>query len=133
MVKIAIYVDTSGSMNERIYGEMDEDFSGETSSILRKVARSMGLKGRVKKNLVAKAMWENLVPTFKDRQTKVSTINSRGRSRILAPLEFRSEEDLLKIQFPKPGGGTYLWRFLVEEAQQLSKDSVDWLFLLISD
>lgn len=133
MVKIAIYVDTSGSMNERIYGEMDEDFSGDSSSVLRKMARSLGLKGRVKKNLVAKAMWENLVPTFKDRQTKVSTINSRGRSRVLAPLEFRSENDLMKIQFPKSGGGTYLWKFLVEEAEVLSNDSVDWLFFLISD
>ena len=74
MVKIAIYVDTSGSMNERIYGEMDESFSGDSASVLRKVMRSMGVKGRVKKHLVAKAMWENLVPTFKDRQTKVSTI-----------------------------------------------------------
>jgi len=133
MVKIAIYVDTSGSMNERIYGEMDEGFSGDSSSFLRNIARGLGLKGRVKKHLVAKAMWENLVPTFKDRQTKVSTINSRGRSQVLAPLEFRSEEDLLRIGFPKPGGGTYLWKFLVDEAEELGKDSVDWLFFLISD
>ena len=133
MVKIAIYVDTSGSMNERIQGEMSEDFSGETNSIFSKIRRGIGLKGKVKKQLVAKAMWENLVPTFKDRQTKVSTINSRGRSRVLAPLDFRSHEDLLKIQFPKANGGTYLWKFLVEEAEELGKDSVDWLFFLISD
>ena len=118
MVKIAIYVDTSGSMNERIQGEMSEDFSGETNSIFSKIRRGIGLKGKVKKQLVAKAMWENLVPTFKDRQTKVSTINSRGRSRVLAPLDFRSHEDLLKIQFPKANGGTYLWKFLVEEAEE---------------
>lgn len=133
MVKIAIYVDTSGSMNERIQGEMSEDFSGEANSIFSKIRRGIGLKGKVKKQLVAKAMWENLVPTFKDRQTKVSTINSRGRSRVLAPLDFRSHEDLLKIQFPKANGGTYLWKFLVEEAEELGKDSVDWLFFLISD
>ena len=47
MVKIAIYVDTSGSMNERIYGEMDESFSGDSASVLRKVMRSMGVIGRV--------------------------------------------------------------------------------------
>ena len=56
MVKIAIYVDTSGSMNERIHGELDDDFSGESSSILRKISRSVGLGGRVKKHLVANAM-----------------------------------------------------------------------------
>ena len=133
MVKIAIYVDTSGSMNERIHGELDEDFSGESLSVLGKIFRGLGMKGRVKKHLVAQAMWQNLVPTFKDRQTKISTINSRGRSRILAPLEFRTEEELLKVKFPKPNGGTYLWKFLVEEAEELAKDSVDWLFFLISD
>ena len=133
MVKIAIYVDTSGSMNERIQGELDENFSGESSSVLRKIFRGLGLKGRVKKHVVAQAMWQNLVQTFQDRQTKISTINSRGRSRVLAPLEFRSEEDLLKIRFPKPNGGTYLWKFLVEEAEELAQDSVDWLFFLISD
>tara|TARA_B100000459_G_C8597802_1_gene210579 strand:+ start:4413 stop:6134 length:1722 start_codon:yes stop_codon:yes gene_type:complete len=133
MVKIAIYVDTSGSMNERIHGELDEDFSGESRSVFGRIFRGLGMKGRVKKHLVAKAMWQNLVPTFKDRQTKISTINSRGRSRILAPLEFRTEEELLNVKFPKPNGGTYLWKFLVEEAEELAEDSVDWLFFLISD
>ena len=133
MVKIAIYVDTSGSMNERIHGELDEGFSGESRSILGKIFRGIGMKGRVRKHLVARAMWQNLVPTFKDRQTKISTINSRGRSQVLAPLGFRTEEDLLRVKFPNSNGGTYLWKFLVEEAEELAKDSVDWLFFLISD
>ena len=133
MVKIAIYVDTSGSMNERIHGEMDDNFANVRPSMFRKFMRSIGMSGRVKKSTVAQAMWENLVPTFKDRQTKISTINSRGRSKVLAPLDFRSHEELMAVQFPKPYGGTYLWEFLVHEAKELSKDSVDWLFFLISD
>ena len=133
MVKIAIYVDTSGSMNERIKGEMDDNFANVRPSMFRSFMRAVGMSGKVKKSRVAQAMWENLVPTFKDRQTKISTINSRGRSKILAPLDFRSHDELMNIQFPNPYGGTYLWEFLVQEAKELSKDSVDWLFFLISD
>lgn len=133
MVKIAIYVDTSGSMNERIKGEMDPNYSGVRRSMFRSVMSSMGLKGKVRKSAIAHAMWGNLVPTFTDRQTKISTINSRNRSKVLAPLDLRTHEQLMKIKFPRPYGGTYLWEFLVEEAVELSKDSVDWLFFLISD
>ena len=133
LVKIAIYVDTSGSMNERIQGEMDPNSSGARTSMFRSFMRALGVKGKVKKSVIARAMWENLVPTFKDRQTKISTINSRGRSKVLAPLNFRTHEELMNVKFPKPYGGTYLWEFLVEEAVELSKDSVDWLFFLISD
>jgi hypothetical protein len=132
-VKIAIYVDTSGSMNERIKGEMDPNYSGVRRSMFRSVMSSMGLKGKVRKSAIAHAMWGNLVPTFTDRQTKISTINSRNRSKVLAPLDLRTHEQLMKIKFPRPYGGTYLWEFLVEEAVELSKDSVDWLFFLISD
>ena len=74
MVKIAIYVDTSGSMNERINGEMDDNFANVRPSMFRSFMRAVGLGGKVKKSRVAQAMWENLVPTFKDHQTKVSTI-----------------------------------------------------------
>lgn len=133
LVKIAIYVDTSGSMNERIKGEMDPNYSGVRRSMFRSVMSSMGLKGKVRKSAIAHAMWGNLVPTFTDRQTKISTINSRNRSKVLAPLDLRTHEQLMKIKFPRPYGGTYLWEFLVEEAVELSKDSVDWLFFLISD
>ena len=117
MVKIAIYVDTSGSMNERINGEMYDNFANVRPSIFRSFMRSIGMSGKVKKSRVAQAMWENLVPTFKDRQTKISTINSRGRSKVLAPLDFRSHDELMNIQFPNPYGGTYLWEFLVHEAK----------------
>ena len=133
LVKIAIYVDTSGSMNERIKGEMDPNYSGIRRSMYRSLMSSIGLKGKVRKSAIAHAMWGNLVPTFTDRQTKISTINSRNRSKVLAPLDLRTHEELMKIQFPRPYGGTYLWEFLVEEAVELSKDSVDWLFFLISD
>ena len=74
LVKIAIYVDTSGSMNERFQGEMDPNSSGARTSMFRSFMRALGVKGKVKKSVIARAMWENLVPTFKDRQTKISTM-----------------------------------------------------------
>ena len=52
MVKIAIYVDTSGSMNERIKGEMDPNYSGVRPSMFRSIMSSIGLKGKVKKSAI---------------------------------------------------------------------------------
>ena len=35
--------------------------------------------------------------------------------------------------FPRIGGGTYLWEFLVEEGQNLIQLTEKWMFVLISD
>ena len=138
MVKVAIYVDTSGSMNGQISSEVGEMFGQSGAEIYRPsgirgfMQRFRG-KPTIRKSVLAQQMWNHLVPQFTDRQTKIATINSRGKSVELGTLDFRHEDELLGITFPRPGGGTYLWEFLVDEAKVLSKDSTDWLFFLISD
>ena len=138
LVKVAIYVDTSGSMNGKISSEVGNSFEGDSPGIEPRT----GIRGfmqrfrgapSVRKSELAQKMWNHLVPQFTDLQTKIATINSRGKSVELGTLDFRHENELLEITFPRPGGGTYLWEFLVDEAKVLSQDSTDWLFFLISD
>lgn len=125
-------------MNGKISSKVGTAFSENSldmehqTGIGRFMQRFRG-KSSVRKSELAQKMWNHLVPQFTDLQTKISTINSRGQSKELGALDFRHEDELLAITFPRPGGGTYLWEFLVDEATILSKDSTDWLFFLISD
>ena len=107
MVRAAIYIDTSGSMFKKIDG---------TPRI----------------NL-ARNMWNDIKNRFDGQYSKISTINGVGNSTVLGQLRKRNLEALDRIEIPKPSGGTYLWGFLIEEAEKLIKSHDDWIFVLISD
>jgi len=107
MVRAAIYFDTSGSMWQKIDGVSRIDLSRQ--------------------------VWDDVLERFDGQYAKISTINSKGSSQVLGTLRKRNAESLRQIKIPEPGGGTYLWEFLVNEAEQLIQTSSDWIFLIITD
>ncbi len=107
MVRVAVYFDTSGSMSRKVDGEARID--------------------------LARQIWKDVLHRFNGYFSKISTINSRGKSKVLGKMRKRNTEALERIEIPNPGGGTYLWGFLVEEAEKLVKKDNEWIFLLISD
>ena len=107
MVRVAIYFDTSGSMSQKVDGVPRID--------------------------LARRIWKDVLPRFDGYYSKISTINSMGKSEVLGKMRIRSTSALERIEIPKPNGGTYLWGFLVEEAEKLVQKDSEWIFLLVSD
>lgn len=107
MVRAAIYFDTSGSMWQKIDGVSRID--------------------------LARQVWEDVRDRFDGQYSKISTINGKGDSVVLAPLRKRNIDTLRHVDIPDPGGGTYLWGFLIEEAKQLIQTSSEWVFFIITD
>ena len=107
MVRVAIYFDTSGSMSQKVDGVPRID--------------------------LARRIWKDVLPRFDGYYSKISTINSMGKSEVLGKMRIRSISALERIEIPNPKGGTYLWGFLVEEAEKLVQKDSEWIFLLVSD
>ena len=107
MVQISIYFDTSSSMSSSIEDETRWE--------------------------VAEKVWQRVQHRFANIPTKITTICSRRKSKVLGQLRSRTEEELAEIHIPEPHGMTFLWKFLVMEAKHLVKESDDWIFFLISD
>lgn len=107
MVRVAIYFDTSGSMNRKVDGVPRID--------------------------LARQIWKDVLHRFDGYYSKISTINSMGKSEVLGAMRIRNIPALERIEIPKPKGGTYLWGFLVEEAEKLVQKDSEWIFLLVSD
>ena len=107
MVRAAIYFDTSGSMWQKIDGVSRID--------------------------LARQVWEDVRDRFDGQYSKISTINGKGDSVVLAPLRKRNIDTLRHVEIPDPGGGTYLWEFLIEEAKQLIQTSSEWVFFIVTD
>lgn len=107
MVRAAIYFDTSGSMWQKIDGISRID--------------------------LARQIWLDVLDRFDGQYSKISTISGRGQSLVLGPLRKRTSDTLKHVEIPNPSGGTYLWEFLVEEAEQLIRTSDEWIFFIITD
>lgn len=107
MVKVSIYFDTSSSMSLPIENDSRRD--------------------------IAEMVWQKVCHRFVDVPTKITTICSRRKSETLGALKTRSHQELANIHVPYPDGMTYLWKFLVGEAQQFVTEDSDWIFFLVSD
>ncbi|MEK9730715.1 MAG: hypothetical protein VW230_03030 [Candidatus Poseidoniales archaeon] len=107
MVKISIYFDTSSSMSLPIENDSRRD--------------------------IAEMVWQRVCHRFTDVPTKITTICSRRKSETLGALKTRTHHELANIHVPYPDGMTYLWKFLVDEAQQFVNEDSDWIFFLVSD
>jgi len=111
MVKIAVYIDESGSMR----------------SSLRVSGRSMT------KVQIASVIWNDaIVPVISGYSSRVRSIDSRGASRELLQLDAHGSSELQSLVFRDTGAHTYLWEFLVDEATNFNQVD-DWVVVLISD
>ncbi len=111
MVKIAVYIDETGSMKE-----------------------SMMVSGRqMSKVQIAKEIWNQaIVPVISDHNSRVRSIDSKNASRELLPLGYHPSSSLDSLAFRDSGRSTYMWEFLVNEASNFGQDD-DWVVVLISD
>ncbi len=129
MTHVAVYVDTSGSMAAKM--EILNERDHKSSFIDRMLAGSG--KVRRKRWDIAMDLWKSITNHIYTMPTTVRTIQSRGESVTVREIGMYSDSELQSIVFPRIGGGTYLWEFLVEEGQKLIQVTEKWMFVLISD
>ena len=111
MVKIAVYIDETGSMKEHMM------ISGRAMSKIQ----------------IAGEIWKQaIVPVISDRNSRVRSIDDMGASRELLPLGLHSSSVLDSLAFLDSGRRTYMWEFLVDEASNFDLAD-DWVVVLISD
>lgn len=129
MTHVAVYVDTSGSMNSkmRVLNERDE-----SRSITDRLLAGVGNIRRERWD-IAMSLWDSITGHISSMPLTVRTIHSRGQSKTLRQIDRYTAFELQRTVFPPRNGGTYLWEFLVEEGRKLIKKTDKWMFLLISD
>ena len=111
MVKIAVYIDETGSMSS-----------------------NMMISGRMMSKVqIAGEIWKQaIVPVISGRNSRVRSIDDKGASRELLPLGLHSSSSLDSLAFRDSGRATYMWEFLVDEASNFDLAD-DWVVVLISD
>lgn len=126
---VAVYVDTSGSMNSkmRVLNER-----GEARTITDRMFAGEGNVRRERWS-IAMNLWESILDPIASMPLTVRTIHSRGESQMLRAIDTYSVSELKRTAFPPRNGGTYLWEFLVHEGNNLIKRTDKWMFILISD
>ena len=129
MTHVAVYVDTSGSMNSkmRVLNERDE-----TRSFTDRLLAGTGNVRRERWN-IAMDLWNSITDHIASMPLTIRTIHSRNESKTLRDIGIYTVSELQKTNFPQRNGGTYLWEFLVQEGRKLIKRTNKWMFLLISD
>lgn len=126
---VAVYVDTSGSMNSKMKVLNERD---ENRSVADKLFAG---KGYVRKECwgIAMELWGSIIDHIVSMPLTLRTIHSKGESQTLKEVGNYSVSELKNTTFPARDGGTYLWKFLVEEGRELIKRTNKWMFVLISD
>ena len=129
MTHVAVYVDTSGSMNSKMKVLNERD---ENRSVVDKLFAG---KGYVRKECwgIAMELWGSIIDHIVSMPLTLRTIHSKGESQTLKEVGNYSVSELKNTTFPARNGGTYLWKFLVEEGRELIKRTNKWMFVLISD
>lgn len=126
---VAVYVDTSGSMSSKMEVLNERDHA---SSFFDRLLTESG-KVRRKRWDIAMDLWGSVVDHICDLPVTVRTVQSRGKSTVVRDINMYSAAELLSTEFPRVGGGTYLWEFLVDEGRDLIQMTDKWMFVLISD
>lgn len=129
MTHVAVYVDTSGSMSSKMEVLNERDHA---TSFLDRMLAGSG-KVRRKRWDIAMDLWESVAGHICEMPVTVRTVQSRGKSTVVRNIGMYSSAELQSSSFPRIGGGTYLWEFLVEEGQNLIQLTEKWMFVLISD
>ena len=78
-------------------------------------------------------LWGSIIDHIVSMPLTVRTIHSKGESQTLKEIRTYSVSELKNTTFPARNGGTYLWKFLVEEGRKLIEQTNKWMFVLISD
>lgn len=129
MTHVAVYVDTSGSMNSKmqVLNEKGDDRSFSDMLFAR--------KGYIRKECwdIAMELWGSIIDHVASMPLTVRTIHSKGESQTLKQVGTYTVSQLRNTTFPARNGGTYLWKFLVEEGEELIELTKKWMFVLISD
>lgn len=129
MTHVAVYVDTSGSMSSKMEVLNERDHS---SSFIDRVLAGSG-KVRRRRWDIAMDLWNSITDHICSMPVTVRTVQSRGKSATVREIGLYSAQQLKETAFPRIGGGTYLWQFLVEEGEHLIQKTDKWMFVLISD
>jgi hypothetical protein len=129
MTHVAVYVDTSGSMSSKM------EVLNERQHTQSLIDRLIADKGKVRRKRwdIAMDLWGSVVNHICDLPVTVRTVRSRGESTVVRELGMYSATELRSSEFPRIGGGTYLWEFLVKEGDNLIQMTDKWMFVLISD
>lgn len=128
-VHAAVYIDTSGSMSSkmRVLNERQEN-----RTLADKLLAGQGNVRRQRWS-IAMDIWESIVDHVSSMPLTVRTIHSKGESQTLREIGRYTSSELNATSFPRRDGGTYLWKFLVDEGKELVEKTEKWMFVLISD
>lgn len=129
MTHVAVYVDTSGSMTTKMEILNERDHS---ASFIDRLLTDSG-KVRRKRWDIAMDLWESVTDHICTMPVTVRTVRSRGKSTTVRDIGMYTSDELRSLEFPRRGGGTYLWEFLVDEGHDLVQMTEKWMFVLISD
>jgi hypothetical protein len=129
MTHAAVYIDTSGSMNNKMKVLNENEEARSVSDFL------FAGSGHVRRKIwdIAMDIWSSIIGHINVMPLTIRTIHSKGYSRTLKDIGRYTEHQLQAMNFPARNGGTYLWEFLVEEGRELIKNTDKWMFILISD
>lgn len=129
MTHVAVYVDTSGSMNSKMQVLNEKGDDRSFSDML------FASKGYIRKECwdIAMELWGSIIDHVASMPLTVRTIHSKGESQTLKQVGTYTVSQLKNTTFPARNGGTYLWKFLVEEGEELIELTKKWMFVLISD
>lgn len=129
MTHVAVYIDTSGSMNGKMSILNERDESRSLSDFL------FAGSGKIRREIwdIAMEIWDSIAGHISIMPLTIRTIHSKGKSKTLREIGNYSEENLRSIAFPPRDGMTYLWEFLVSQGRNLIKKTDKWMFILISD
>lgn len=129
MTHVAVYVDTSGSMNSKMQVLNEKGDDRSFSDML------FASKGYIRKECwdIAMELWGSIIDHVASMPLTVRTIHSKGESQTLKQVGTYTVSQLRNTTFPARNGGTYLWKFLVEEGEELIELTKKWMFVLISD
>lgn len=129
MTHVAVYVDTSGSMNSKM-SVLNE--RGDARSFTDRFLAGTGNVRRERWD-IAMNLWNSITDNIASMPLTVRTIHSKNESQTLREIGTYTVSELQRTPFPPRNGGTYLWEFLVHEGRKLITRTNKWMFLLISD
>ena len=129
MTHVAVYVDTSGSMNSKM-SVLNE--RGDARSFTDRFLAGTGNVRRERWG-IAMNLWNSITDNIASMPLTVRTIHSKNESQTLREIGTYAVSELQRTAFPPRNGGTYLWEFLVHEGRKLITRTNKWMFILISD